>query len=64
MDGLCGSPRKKNKNLLKEAAFSWVDGLPDESTRLQALRVIDPHIRGGVISARQLEENEALVDGF
>jgi MoxR-like ATPase len=38
---------KVEAGLLKRAFRAWLDGLPDEGTRLEARRLIDPHIRGG-----------------
>jgi len=34
-------------NLMKRAFRAWTDGLPDEQTRLEAHRLIDPHLKGG-----------------
>jgi len=36
-------------NLLKRAARVFLDGLPDDDTRENAKRVMDPHIKGGVV---------------
>lgn len=33
--------------LLKRAFRAWIDGLSDENTRLEAKRLIDPHLKGG-----------------
>ena len=38
---------KAQDGLLKRAFRAWLDGLPDESTRLEARRLIDPHLKGG-----------------
>lgn len=40
---------KVHSNLLKRSARAWLDGLPDEETRLGAQRIIDPHIKGGAV---------------
>jgi hypothetical protein len=37
------------KNLPSRAARAFLDGMPDDETRLQAQRLIDPHIKGGVV---------------
>lgn len=36
-------------NLLKKAARVFLDGLPDDDTRENAKRVMDPHIKGGIV---------------
>jgi MoxR-like ATPase len=38
---------KAGAGLLKRAFRAWLDGLPDEATRLEARRLIDPHLKGG-----------------
>jgi len=38
---------KAQDGLLKRAFRTWMDGLPDEATRLEARRLIDPHLKGG-----------------
>lgn len=38
---------KADAGLLKRAFRAWLDGLPDEATRLEARRLIDPHLKGG-----------------
>jgi len=57
-------PNAKTDRLLQDSARSWIDGLPDEETRMEATRVIDPYMKGGVISAADLEDDEDLVEGF
>lgn len=37
------------KDLVKRGARAVLDGMPDDETRLAAERLIDPHIRGGVV---------------
>lgn len=36
-------------DLLRQGFLSYVDGLPDEDTRTQALTLIDPHLKGGAL---------------
>ena len=57
-------PNAKVDNLLKDAARAWLDKLGDEETRMEAKRVIDPYMKGGVISAADLEGDDELVEGF
>lgn len=36
-----------SKNLLRLAATCWLDKMPDEDTRMQAMSIIDGHLSGG-----------------
>jgi len=38
---------KTPDGILKRAFRAWIDGLGDENTRLEAKRLIDPHLKGG-----------------
>jgi MoxR-like ATPase len=42
---------KAKTNLLKKAIRVWLDGLPDEDTRKAAVNILDPHIKGGMVTA-------------
>ncbi len=42
---------KVPKDLATRGARAFLDGLPDQETRLHAQRLIDPHIKGGVVDA-------------
>ena len=57
-------PNAKIDTLLKDAARAWIDKLGDEETRMEAKRVIDPYMKGVVISACDLEDGDVLVEGF
>ncbi len=36
-------------DLVRRGARVWIDGLPDEVTRDEARKLIDPHIKGGMV---------------
>ena len=57
-------PKTKPANVLKDSARCWIDKLGDEETRMEAKRVIDPYLKGGAISASDLEDEDELVEGF
>ncbi len=57
-------PNTKPEDLLKDAARAWIDKLGDEETRMEAKRVIDPYMKGGIISSADLEGDDELVEGF
>ena len=57
-------PNTKPEKVLVDAARSWIDKLGDEETRMEARRVIDPYMKGGAVSAADLEEEEDLLEGF
>ena len=57
-------PNTKPETLLKDAARAWIDKLGDDETRMEAKRVIDPYMKGGVISSSDLEDEDELVEGF
>jgi hypothetical protein len=42
---------KVPKNLVKRGMRMWWDGAPDEETRLEAKRLVDTHLKGGVIGS-------------
>ena len=46
---VCNGDKKVPKNLLQRAARAWLDGLPDPDTRLEAVKMMDPHLKGGMI---------------
>lgn len=58
-------PNAKPEKVLVDASRSWIDKLGDEETRMEARRTIDPYLKGGAISAADLEEDgDELVEGF
>ena len=57
-------PKANPNKVLTEAARAWIDKLGDEETRMEARRVIDPYMKGGAISAADLEDGEDLIEGF
>lgn len=48
-DLLVCSGRAAPPSLLSHAARAWLDGLPDEDTRTEARRLMDPHVKGGML---------------
>lgn len=48
---------KVPKDLATRGARAFLDGLPDQETRLHAQRLIDPHIKGGVVDAGPRDES-------
>jgi len=48
------------KDLPSRAARAWLDRMPDPETRLQAARLIDPFIKGGVFERCSDSNNEPL----
>lgn len=53
------------ENLLKKAARAWLDGLPDEETRESAKKLIDPHLKGGMLDAGTGPKKDGeLADGW
>ena len=58
-------PKTKPEKVLVDAARAWIDKLGDEETRMEARRVIDPFMKGGAISASDLEDDtDGLIEGF
>jgi len=51
-------------NLARRAARAFLDGMPDSETRLQAERLIDPHIRGGVVGTPTSDASSDPLGGF
>jgi len=49
MEDIVAMTGKVPKDLVKRGARAFLDGMPDEHTRLEAERLIDPHIKGGVV---------------
>lgn len=47
---ICSGQRKVPNALLKRAARAWLDGLADEDTRKEARKLMDPHIKGGMVN--------------
>lgn len=41
----CSPNKQVSKNLLRQAARVWLDGLPDEENRDAALKIMDPHVK-------------------
>lgn len=52
------------KNLALRAARAFLDGMPDEETRLAATRLIDPHIKGGVVGTHDTGAHSDPLAGF
>ncbi len=50
-DDLLSNTTTDKASLLKQAVRVWLDGLPDEDTRKAAVNVLDPHIKGGTVTA-------------
>jgi MoxR-like ATPase len=48
-DMLIATNEGNAKSLLKKAARTILDGMPDEETKLSAKRLIDPHLKGGAL---------------
>jgi hypothetical protein len=55
---------KVPKDLPRRAARAFLDGMPDDETRLQAQRLIDPHIKGGVVGVRESDASSDPLGGF
>jgi MoxR-like ATPase len=49
MEDIIALTGKVPKDLVKRSARVWLDGMPDEEARLEAERLCDPHIKGGVV---------------
>jgi len=49
MEDIVGMTGSVPKDLVKRGARAFLDGMPDDETRLSAERLCDPHIRGGVV---------------
>ena len=45
----CSGTRAIPANLLKKAARCFLDGMPDEETRLACKRLMDPYLKGGAV---------------
>lgn len=46
---ICNRSNKVPDGFLKRAARAWLDGLPDPDTREAAVRIIDAHVKGGMV---------------
>lgn len=53
MEDIVAMTGKVPKDLVKRGARAFLDGMPDEHTRLEAERLIDPHIKGGVVGTER-----------
>jgi hypothetical protein len=63
-DRMALRPKSKLATLLADCSDVWVDGLADEETRLEARRIIDPYLKGGVFEGSGAEDEDQLVEGF
>jgi hypothetical protein len=52
------------KDLARRAARAFLDKMPDDETRLAAERLIDPHIKGGVVGVRDTGASADPLAGF
>jgi MoxR-like ATPase len=62
-----GGNRAVPANLLKKAACAFLDGMPDEETRLSCKRLMDPHLKGGAVDegdTSHIHEGEELAEGW
>lgn len=51
-------PNKKHSKILKRAARCFLDGMPDEETKLSVDRIISDHIRGGLFGDDTEDEGD------
>lgn len=49
VDQLELEPHKGTKGLMSETAFDWIDGLPDEETRIEAKRIVDHSVNDDLL---------------
>jgi MoxR-like ATPase len=62
---VCNKGRPAPRNLIQRAARAWLDGLPDPDTRQEAVKLMDPHLKGGMINPDQTSgSKDPLVEGF
>jgi len=47
---VCSAGTKVSAKLLKKASRVWLDKLPDEEARLAARKLMDPHLKGGMVN--------------
>jgi len=55
------------KDLVKRGARTWLDGMPDEETRLAAQKLIDAYVKSGVIGTERDSSGDRkgpLAEGF
>ena len=48
-DRLTLQPELGNSKLMSESAFEWIDGLPDEETRIEAKRIVDHSVNDDLL---------------
>lgn len=52
------------KDLLKRGIRAWADGLPDEHSKAEAIKLMDPHIQGGVVGSGSSTRTGTKLGGF
>jgi hypothetical protein len=63
-DRMALRPKANRSSLLADCSEVWIDGLPDEETRMEAGRIIDTYLKGGVFEGGSAEDDDELVEGF
>jgi hypothetical protein len=53
-----------SENIAQRAARAVLDGMPDNETRLQVERLIDPHIQGGIVGKNSIALDPDDLDGM